>query len=894
MASQGNKGSKRNVSYNTPQSPRRRYAATGKAKRELKKKERRRSWRRFFGFKAIGLYILGFGLLGVLGIGIAYTSTEIPDPNEEVLHESTIVYWSDGKTELGRFEAQKRIPVRLDDIPQQLQDAVVAAEDRSFYENAGFDPVGIARAGVNFLRGGGEISGGGSGITQQYVKNYYLTQEQTAARKAEEIFIAVKLDQELSKDVILEGYLNTIWWGGQVYGVESAAQAYFRKSANELNLSQSVALAALIRNPGIYDPRISEDNKERFAARFEYVLDGMVATDALTEAEAAKVKQPKFKKKLNDNSFKGPDGYLMQAVKEELTKGEDAPLTEAELSTKGLRIVTTFDKKKQKAAVEAVKNEGPQDVENIHVGLAAIVPGDGRVVAMYGGPDAVRQSLNDAVDAKRQPGSAFKPFALAAGLEQGISLDSRFSGESPFEHPELGEKGINNYDDASGEPTDFGKYVDLVTATEKSINTAFLDLVFTMGEQRVDEEGAKKPGVAGTELVADIARRAGVPDPEPDPKKGLAESISDAVRDKGLAGPGPQLAIGTRGVPVIDMADAYATFAAGGQQADWYTVQSVTDGGGNIVYEGKSTVKTAFASDVAADVTYALQQVVESGTGAGAQEVGRPSAGKTGTHEELTAWFTGFVPQLSTAVEIFCEDYNAKTKGELEIKTECNNGEHMAGGSYPMDIWVAFMKAALEGEDVKEFPEPGDVGEPMNTPTPTPTNEPTDEPTDPEDEEVVVPGLTGLSQADAEALLESSGLDVGRVTEQESSDASPGVVLSSDPGEGTPVPPGTRVNLVVAREPPPQDLNKVPDVVGDPEGQAQAEIYAAGFEPVVEDAPTCDIEPGIVTSQDPIGGDRREPGAQVTLFVSREVDGGCQGGGNDNGGEEPPLPGNGL
>ncbi|RAW14729.1 hypothetical protein DPM12_10790, partial [Phytoactinopolyspora halophila] len=670
--------------------PRRRYAA----RRKGGGGKRRRGWRKFVSLKAFSLYFLGTAFLGFLGIGIVYAMTDIPEPNDFARSESTIVYWNDGETELGRFSAQARESVDLADIPQHVQDAVIAAEDRGFYSNPGFDPVGIARAGFGFIREGGEITGGGSTITQQYVKNYYLTEEQTFERKLNELFVSIKIDQQMEKDDILASYLNTIWFGRGVYGVQMASKAYFDKPVSEISVEEAAALASILRSPGLYDPTLGQENKENFEGRFEYVINGMVSIGALDAQTAEEAEPPEVLPEEKQNLYEGPNGYLLQQVRKEL---QEAGIDEAEIDSGGLRVVTTFDQEAQSAALDAVDEERPtENAEHVRIGLAAVRPGDGAVVAMYGGEDAVEQSFNNAVDGKQQAGSAFKPFTLAAALEEGISLESRFSGNSPFDPPELG-KPVNNQNEA-----DYGEDVDLIEATERSINTAYVDLTMEIGPSK----------------VLDALYRAGAP-----------EDSEDFENDA-------RVTLGIGKVSTVEMAGMYATLAAGGRQTDWYTVQRVTDPAGNVLHEAEAEPEQVFDADVVADVTYAMTQVVEgeNGTGEVAQALDRPSAGKTGTHQELTAWYAGFTPQLSAAVSfINGEGEEAGTKSLHGV----GGGDSFPGGGYPARIWTAFMNAALEGEEVREFPERADVGEPVNpspTPTPTPTHE-TRPPDPPDDDE---------------------------------------------------------------------------------------------------------------------------------------------------------------
>jgi membrane peptidoglycan carboxypeptidase len=375
----------------------------GRRGRRYASPERKKGFfRKLFSVK--GMLVSGavMFLLGSAGVVFAYSMTPIPDANSFATSQSTIVYWNDGETELGRFEAQAREPVELDKIPAFVQQAVIAAEDRSFYENSGFDPIGIARAAYGTVRSG-EITGGGSTITQQYVKNYYLTQDQTLSRKVKELFIAVKIDQRFSKDQILVDYLNTIWFGrGELHGVQTAAHSYFGKPVTDLELEEGIALAAFIRNPGLYDPTMGEANEERFAQRFQFVVNGMVEMGSLDAATAAGLEPPEVEPRQTGNRKGGTNGYLIDQVEKEVL---DAGISEQELYTGGLRITTTFDRKAQKAAVDAVEQEFPtgEAAEELHAGLAAIRPEADDRRALYSGPALVGQVRKDASARRPHP-----------------------------------------------------------------------------------------------------------------------------------------------------------------------------------------------------------------------------------------------------------------------------------------------------------------------------------------------------------------------------------------------------------------------------------------------------------------------------------------------------------
>jgi membrane peptidoglycan carboxypeptidase len=675
--------------------------------------------------------------LGIASIGLAYALIDIPEANNFAQSEATIVYWNDGKTELGRFSTENRETVDISEIPQACRDAVVAAEDRSFYDNSGFDPIGIMRAGIGYIRNSGSTSaGGGSTITQQYVKNYYLTQDQTVTRKIRELIISVKIDQQLDKDDILASYLNTIWFGRGVYGIQTASKSYFGKPVSELGVPECAGLAAVLRSPHLYDPTIDQDNAVRFKDRVQYVLDGMVSMGKLDAAAAAAVKAPAMLPEQKTNKYGGPNGYLLDQVRDELiAKG----FTESEIDTGGLRVTTTFNQKAQNAAIAAVDKERPKvNADGVRVALVAVKPGDGGVVAMYGGPDAVKQPFNDAIDARIQAGSTVKPFTLAAALSEGISLKSRYSGNT-LEDPILGPP-VHNQNDK-----DYGGPVDLVTATERSINTAFVDLAMQIGPSK----------------IVDTMLDAG---------------FSFTSDEEAELRQNPRVTIGIGYTRPIEMAEAYATLAAGGRHADWHTVASVTEPGGNVRYEADPTAQYVLDPGVVADTTYALTQVVDGkhGTGQAAQALGRPSAGKTGTHEDLTAWYAGFTPQLSASVTLF------RGAGEAGGTVSLDGVEGMdtfTGGAFPARIWTAFMAGALEGEQVVPFPERADVGEAVN-PTPTSTPSPPDEPSDPPDHD----NDDNNSHAD-ESGGDSSGGD-GSNGDGSSGDESSGDVPQDPPSAG--------------------------------------------------------------------------------------------------------------
>lgn len=606
------------------------------------------------------IFLGGFGFVaGSTLFAIAYFTVSIPDPNAYVNSQATIIQYANGE-EIGRIGAQNRTIVSLTKIPLHLREAVMAAEDRDFYTNKAFSPVGILRALKNNLLGGSLQ--GGSTITQQYAKTAFLTSERTIQRKIKELVISIKLENQLSKDEILENYLNTIYFGRGSYGVQTASQQYFNRTVDQLSISQAVVLASILRSPGLYDPAFNKNNGPRLEKRFAYVVKGMVSKGWLTEKEAAKLKIPYIAPRATSGSLSGPKGHIIEAVRKELVK---FGFSEDQIMVGGLVVKTTIEQQAQQAAVDAVNKQAPTKApDNLHIGLVSIRPGTGEIVAMYGGKDYLARQLNDATQSIAQAGSTFKPFALIAALEQGIPLTSMWNGDSP-----------QTFDDA-GKPYPVANYglegwgqISLISATAHSVNTVFVPL------------GIK----VGPDNVVDAARRAGIP-----------ESIAMM--------PTPSVVLGVASPHVLDVATAYATFAANGIYAKPYLIKQVLGSNKGVLYEGKVQTQEVFAADVMADLTYALRNVVTTGSGFAALKLGRPAAGKTGTSQSnASAWFSGYTPQLATSVAFFRDNATQSLHGIGGLTS-------VTGGSFPARIWTAYMKGALKGEPTLEFPAPSNIG----------------------------------------------------------------------------------------------------------------------------------------------------------------------------------------
>ena len=636
------------------------------------------------------LAVLGAGFSFVAGVfvfGFAYFTVSIPDPNAYVNSQSTIIQYADG-SEIGRIGSENRTVVTLAEIPVQVRNAVMAAEDRGFYSNRAFSPTGIARAVWNNLRGGSLQ--GGSTITQQYAKTAFLTPERSIQRKIKELVIAIKLENQFTKDEILENYLNTIYFGRGSYGVQTASQVYFGTTVDQLTTAQSAVLASILRSPGLYDPGFKKENLPRLEKRFAYVIDGMVEANWLDAEKAKKIKFPVINPRVTSGALAGPKGYVISWVEQELNK---LGFTDEQLLVGGYIIKTTLVKDAQEAAVAAVNKEAPTKApENLHIGLAAIKPGTGEILAMYGGQDYLKYQFNAATQGIASGGSSFKAFALVAALEQGIPLTSIWNGDSP-----------KVYDDGIGRPYVVNNYggetwgnTTLLNATIHSVNTIYVPL------------GIK----AGVEKVVDVARRAGIPE--------SVEMIAS-----------PSVSLGSSSPHVIDLANSYATFAAQGVYAKPFIINEVQGPNKGILYQGRIQAQEVFRKDVMADLTYALNQITVKGTAAvvGAR-LNRPAAGKTGTsNDNASAWFNGYTPEVAASVAFYRDNATQSLNGIGGLTS-------VTGGSFPARIWAEFVKGYLGKAPIQEFPPASNIGgtEPINfinavpemdpaliPPSPTPT-----------------------------------------------------------------------------------------------------------------------------------------------------------------------------
>jgi membrane peptidoglycan carboxypeptidase len=625
-----------------------------------------------------------FGTFGLsaLVFAIAYLLTPIPSAKSASIASGSVFYYSDGTTPFAR-EGPNRTIVDLKKVPKVVRDAVLAAENRSFYRDPGVSVQGTARAMWSTVSGG-QVQGG-STITQQMVRNYYngLSQERTVFRKLKEIMISMKVGNEKSKDWILEQYLNTIYFGRAAYGIEAASKAYFDLPVEKLTTAQGAYLAAAIQQPTSFGAAAKADQPAA-EARWHYVLDGMVQLGSITASDAAQMKFPKLAKQKLTNTLKGQIGYMKNIAVKEL---QDRGYTEDEITRGGLKIRTTFNKDLMAAAEATVKADLPSGTsKQMLTGLVSVDPSTGEVKAFYGGKNYLDTQLSTSFGSYAQAGSGFKPYVLAAALDQGISLDSTVDGSSP---QTFGNAQIHNDSDIS-----YGE-VNLIKATQRSINTAYVNL------------GQK----VGLDKVTAMAEDMGIPE-----KQLTANGANSA----------PSFPLGVVSLSPAQQAGGFATFAAEGVHHRTHVIYSVTDSNGT-EHKVKDESNRAFGKQVARDATYAMTQVVESGTGTRAQlDDGRPVAGKTGTTDKARAlWFNGFIPQLATSVAVF----NSNPNKPVTIP-----GYSSYGGSLPAQIWHDYMTVATQDMPIKNFGDPtysggGDNTSPQQVPTTRPPHTATAAPT---------------------------------------------------------------------------------------------------------------------------------------------------------------------
>lgn len=695
--------------------------------------------------RAVLLTLASLVLLAVLTFIGLYLFIDIPKANAQATQAVSVVYYADGKTEMGRFTTTNRDPVELNKVPIDVQHAFIAAEDRSFYSNRGISPTGIARAFINDFTGDGG-SQGGSTLTQQWVKNYFLTQDKTVTRKVKEVVISLKVDQEMSKDEILQAYLNNVYFGRGTYGIQAASQSYFHKDVSQLTTVEGAFLASVVNNPENMDPSVGPNSEQRANERMAYTLNGMVKMGWLTAEERNKAVMPKFYPRQPIKYADGPQGYVIASVRGELSR--KLKLSQEDIDRGGLRITTTIDKRAQDAAVTAVEKHTPDTLlGKLHTGLVAERANDGGVVAMYGGADydPVKSPYSDADQAMLQTASSMKLYTAIAALQHGKSVDTQYNG--------------NNY-----LPIGAGKYVQnnqneswgwqpISNMLAYSINTAFVRL-------------NREIGPANT---LEAAQASGMP------------KTLGGMNDTNILN-----VLGTGDSRVVDQATGYNTLNSGGVFHDRHLISTVKSFDGKYSYTVDTKGKRVYDKAIADDLTWALGKTGVYGTAAGAQdELGRAMASKTGTASgNKYLWFNGFTPgQITTSVGMYYST-DGKTAQPMQNLPGVTASD-VYGAGLPRKVWVDFMDAALEGQKKTQLPKRSYYNEnkpesasTFASPTPTktyaapssaasqPYPEPTQsnvQPTQPDATDAPGPASSGSTAPDA-TLPASSSAAVSRET----------------------------------------------------------------------------------------------------------------------------------
>ncbi|MFE7583939.1 transglycosylase domain-containing protein [Streptomyces gardneri] len=667
-----------------------------------KSKAKRRGIRRFFSWKKLLGTFFVFCLLAMGALYVVYLLVPVPTANAEATMQSNIYKYANGKI-LARTGQINREIVGLEKIPEPVQKAFVAAENKSFYRDNGVDIKGTTRAAWSTLTGQGKQ--GGSTITQQYVKNFYLSQDQTATRKLKEMVIAVKVDQETSKSEILAGYMNTSYYGRSAYGIQAAARAYYGVDATQLTTAQGAYLASLLQAPNQYDwTSASATGRKLVEERWNYVLDNMVGEDWLSQTERAGMKFPVPQKPKPAPGMEGQTGYIVEAANQELMR---QGISEEDIKAGGWTITLNIDEKRQKDLVKAVDRQleakldrkGDKKQATVQAGATSVDPKTGAVVAMYGGVGATEHWMSNATRRDYQPASTFKPIVLASALDnmaetqdgQTIGLGTIYDGDSQ-------RKVVGSDIDFAPENEDDYSYgpVTVQKATNKSINSVF------------------------AQMIVDVS-----------PGKTKRTALALGMKDGQDFGETPAMSLGTMGASTMDMAGVYATLDNHGKRVTPTLVKAATHKDRKL--EPADAIGSQVISREAADtVTKAMQGVVQSGSGfraAGDYQ----AAGKTGTSENnRSAWFVGYTPELVTAVGLFGED----TKGNQVTLTNTINEGRANGGRTPAQIWGDYTTSALGGGSDAEFdletdnsatyepdPEPTGTSETSQEPTEEPTTE---------------------------------------------------------------------------------------------------------------------------------------------------------------------------
>ena len=598
-------------------------------------------------------------ILGILTVAWMYVTTDIPQPDKIAMADKTKVYYADGKTEIGSFAEQNREIINCSVLKPYVGNAIIASENRSFYKDGGIDLKGIGRAIIHNVTSKGRW--GGSTITQQYAERYYLGETKTYLGKLHEAILALKIAQTQDKSTVLCNYMNTIYLGRGAYGIQAAAKAYFGVEAKDLTLSQAAMLAGIIPAPSSWDPAIMPKEAN---IRFKRVLKIMLKDKYITNEEYKNAKMPQTINQTKQNMYAGPQGYLLQMVRSELTGG--GAFTKEDLDTGGYRIITTIDKAKQDLMFNvASPTAGARGItpQGVQTGAMSVNPKDGSIISVYAGDDYLSKPLNNATQALYEPGSTMKPFALIGAIQAGTSLNTLFNGNTGLKFKGI-DKPVNNFAN-----TNWG-IINLYKATANSVNTPFMALQEKLGQK----------GVANTAVLAGL----------------------NAQR---VNGKNPFTVLGNDPVHISEIARAYSTIANQGRRPDLHIVSSVKNPDGKEFYRAPTVGKQVFAAADMALAIKAMQGVVQYGTSPEVRGVGKPIAGKSGTANDASACsFVGFTPSVLTVFAIWNPDAQGNP---LPVPTFRG---YPGGIGYSAHLFTRYMRAALAGTAAEKFPEAKDNG----------------------------------------------------------------------------------------------------------------------------------------------------------------------------------------
>jgi penicillin-binding protein 1A len=654
----------------SPQERRRRQRAgqvEDDAYRRRSRRQRRRARAKHRKKIAIFAALVVVALALVAAAGITGAATVGPRCDLDRLRpveigQNSFVYAADGSL-LGSIPAEKnRQPVSLQRISKWMRLGTVAIEDRRFYEHSGIDLEGIARALAADVQAGRVVEGG-STITQQLVRNLYISREVTFERKLIEACLAVRLNNRRSKQWILESYLNTVYYGNHAYGVQAASQTYFSKPAWKLTLGQAALLAGLTQAPSVYDPLNKPDSALR---RRNQVLQAMLANGDITQRQySGAVADRQLHLRPGKVYTRIREPYFFSFVREQLITQYGANT----VRSGGLRVYTTVDRRFQQQARNAILRTLPYR-DDPAAAIVSINPSNGAIRAMAAVTPGKRgNQFNLASQARRQAGSTFKTFVLAAAVAEGVDPDSTYYSSRPFVYQP----------DPLSDPWEVSTYsheylgsTSIHNATLASDNTVFAQLTLDLGPEK----------------VAEMAHRLGV-------RSNLKTKEGVYV---------PSLGLGSAGISPLDMASAYATLAAGGIYSEPMAIRKVVLPDGTVDTDagwGKPQRRRVIPDWVADEVTQILEDNIDEGTGTGAGVFfDRPAAGKTGTTDDHTdAWFCGYTPTLSTTVWVGYP--------QAQIPMESVHGISVAGGTFPATIWNLFMRSSIGNTDPVEFRDPG-------------------------------------------------------------------------------------------------------------------------------------------------------------------------------------------